>query len=128
MHIVNGRVTGDERGNIRCVANGGRSVVDYILVYTRFYNRVLHFEVCVRTESDHFPLLCKLGCAFQNNHVSSANESPKSKVLPSKLDRFRTSIEAIKVSKDFSGSRWALFGETISVNDLYYFVSVNELG
>ena len=27
-----------------------------------------------------------------------------------------------------SGSRWTLFGETISFNDLYYFVSVNELG
>ena len=49
-------------------------------------------------------------------------------VLPSKLDRFSTTIEAIKVSKDLSGSRWALFGETISVNDLYYFASVNELG
>ena len=47
------------------------------------------------------------------------------KVLPSKLDRFPTSKEAIK---DFSGSRLALFGEPISVNDLYYVVFVNELG
>ena len=34
----------------------------------------------------------------------------------------------LKVSKDLSESRWVLFGETISVNDLCYFVSVNELG
>ena len=66
VHFVNGRVTGDERGNFTCVANGGRSVLDYTLVNTRFYNRISHLEVCVRTESDHFPLLCKLGCAFQN--------------------------------------------------------------
>ena len=79
IHIVNGRVTGDERGNITCVANGGRSVVDYILVNTRFYNRVSHLEVCVRTESDHFPLLCQLGCAFQNNHVSLDKEAKKAK-------------------------------------------------
>ena len=57
MHVVNGRVTGDEGGNIACVANGGRSVVDYILVNTRFYNRISHLEVCVCIESDHFPLL-----------------------------------------------------------------------
>ena len=31
-------------------------------------------------QSDHFPLLCKLGCAFQNNHVSLAKESPKSSI------------------------------------------------
>ena len=55
-------------------------MVDCILVNTRFYNRVSHFELCVRTESDHFPLLCKLGCAFQNYHLSSAKESPKSSV------------------------------------------------
>ena len=34
MHIVNERVTGDQRGNIACVANGKRSVLDYILVNT----------------------------------------------------------------------------------------------
>ena len=73
MHIVNRRVTGDERGNITCVANGGQSVVDYTLVNTRFYNRVSHFEVYVR------PLLCKLGCAFQNNHISLAKEVKKAK-------------------------------------------------
>ena len=82
MHIVNGRVTGDERGSITCVANGGRSVVDYILVNTKFYNRISHLEVCVRTESDHFPLLCKLGCAFQNNHVFLAKEAKKAKESP----------------------------------------------
>ena len=32
-----------------------------------------------------------------------------------------------KVSKDLLGSRWVLFGGTIRVSDLYYFVSVNEL-
>ena len=82
MHIVNRRVTGDERGNITCVANGGQSVVDYILVNTRFYNRISHLEVCVRTESDHFPLLCKLGCALQNNHVFLAKDAKKAKESP----------------------------------------------
>ena len=99
MHIVNGRVTGDEKGNITCVANGGPSVVDYILVNTRFYIRISHLEVCVRTESDHFPLLCKLGCAFQNNHVSLAKEAKMPKkaqkvvfIFPRVIKNFRESL------------------------------------
>ena len=58
-------------------------MVDYILVNTRFYNWISHLEVCVCTESDYFPLLCKLGFAFQNNHISlakEAKESPKSSI------------------------------------------------
>ena len=43
MHIFNGSATGDERRSITCVANGGRSVVDYILVNTMFYNWVFSF-------------------------------------------------------------------------------------
>ena len=52
-----------------------------------------------------------------------------SKVLPSKLDPVSNfNRSQLKVSEDLSGSRWTLFRETISVNDLYYFVSVKELG
>ena len=46
------------------------------------------------------------------------------KVLPPKLDWFPSAIEAIKASSELSGSRWALFVETISVNGLTCFVSV----
>ena len=67
MHILNGRVSGDKNGNITCVANGGRSVVDYMLVNTRLYNLIQHFEVIVRIESDHFPVICKVDCAFDEN-------------------------------------------------------------
>ena len=34
MHILNGGVSGDKNGDITCVANGGRSVVDYMLLNT----------------------------------------------------------------------------------------------
>ena len=44
------------------------------------------------------------------------------------LTGFQLQYKPLKVSKDLSGSRWALFGETISVNDLHCFASVNELG
>ena len=64
MHILNGRVSGDTNGDITCVANGDRSVVDYMLVNTRLYSFIQHFEVIVRVESDHFPVICKVNCTF----------------------------------------------------------------
>ena len=52
------------------------------------------------------------------------------KMLPSKLDRFLILIEVIRSLLRFvlSESRWALYRETISVNDLYYLVYVNKVG
>ena len=55
------------------VANGGRSVVDYMLVNSRLYSFIQHFEVIVRVESDHFPVICKANCAF--------NESLKTNIV-----------------------------------------------
>ena len=55
MHMLNGRKEGDREGNFTCIANGGRSTVDYVLVNTRIYDRINSFHVITRTESDHFP-------------------------------------------------------------------------
>ena len=44
------------------------------------------------------------------------------------LTGFQLQYKPLKVSKNLSGSRWALFEETISFNDFYYFVPANELG
>ena len=52
----------------------------------------------------------------------------KLKCFHRNLTGFQLQKKSLKVSKDLSGSRWALFGETISVNDHHYFAFVNELG
>ena len=49
------------------VANGGRSVVDYMLANTRLYSFIQHFEVIVWVESDHFPVICKVNCVFNES-------------------------------------------------------------
>ena len=67
MHILNRRVSGDKNGDITCVSNGGRSVVDYMSVNTRLCSFIQHFEVIVRIESDHFPVICKVNCAFNES-------------------------------------------------------------
>ena len=78
MHILNGRVSGDKNGNITCVANGGRSVIDYMLLNTTLYSFIQHFEVIVRVESDHFPVICKVNCAFNENVRSNTVTSASS--------------------------------------------------
>ena len=62
-----------------------------------------------------------------SNHVN-LHDIRALKCFHRNLTGFQLQKKSLKVSKDFSGSRRALFGKTISVNDLYYFASVNELG
>ena len=75
MHIVYGRISGDKNGDITCVTNGGCIVVDYMLVNTRLYSSIQHFEVIVQVESDHFPVICKVNCANAVTVASSVTNS-----------------------------------------------------
>ena len=58
IHVLNGRAFDDMNGEITCVANNGRSVVDYILASTSLFDSFSHFEVGLEDFSDHFPLHC----------------------------------------------------------------------
>ena len=60
IHVLNGRAFDDMNGEITCVANNGRSVVDYILASTSLFDSFSHFEVGSEDFSDHFPLHCTL--------------------------------------------------------------------
>ena len=72
MHMLNGRKDGDREGNFMCIANRGRSVVDYVLVNTRIYYRINSFHVITRTESDHFPMTFKIKCIFADAQPSTS--------------------------------------------------------
>ena len=82
MHILSGRVSQDKNEDITCVANGGRSVVDYMLVNTRMYSFIQHFEVIVRAESDYFPVICNVNYAF-NESLRTNTVTPASSVTNS---------------------------------------------
>ena len=45
IHVLNGRPFDDSAGEITCVANNGRSVVDYMLASTRLFTSFTHFQV-----------------------------------------------------------------------------------
>ncbi|WAQ94260.1 hypothetical protein MAR_006731, partial [Mya arenaria] len=58
--MLNGRMGDDKLGEFACTANGGKSVVDYILTSTPLFCHAGHFEVGGDNFSDHFPLKLKL--------------------------------------------------------------------
>ena len=72
IHVLNRRLFEDTQGEISCVANNGRSVIDYMLASTSLFNSFTHFQVGNEDYSDHFPLYCKILHACQK-HENTAN-------------------------------------------------------
>ena len=60
VHVLNGRLDRDSKGEITCIANDGASTVDYVIVNTRLFDKINSFEIIQRVESDHFPICCTL--------------------------------------------------------------------
>ena len=72
MYLLDGRKDGDREGNFTCITNGGRSIVDYVLVNTRIYDWINSFHVITRTESDHFPMTFKMKFNFADAKPSAS--------------------------------------------------------
>ena len=70
IHVLNGRLFDDSAGEITCVANSGRSVVDYMLASTTLFNSFTNFQVGNEDFSDHFPITCKLLLSCHKHKIS----------------------------------------------------------
>ena len=62
LFIVNGRTPSDQEGEITCVANRGKSVVDYCICSKSVFDFVTDMYVVDRCESDHFPIVTTFSC------------------------------------------------------------------
>ena len=60
--ILNGRTQSDYEGEITCVANRGKSVVDYCICSRYIFDTVADMYVANRCESDHFPVVTSFSC------------------------------------------------------------------
>lgn len=58
IHVVNGRVEGDENGEITCVTPKGCSIVDYFIASTSLFENLLSFRVKDCDDSYYFPINC----------------------------------------------------------------------
>ena len=72
MCILNGRLDGDRLGKTTCIANGGRSVVDYVITCKSIYNEIEEMRVNPRAESDHFPVCL----SFSSKNCQNTSQIP----------------------------------------------------
>ena len=73
--MLNGRFS-DVNGHITCTANGGSSVVDYLVASTELFRSVTDFVVDNFDVSDHFPVVWKLKL---NPTIKIGEEQPKNR-------------------------------------------------
>jgi len=59
-YILNGTSKGDWEGEFTYVGARGSSVIDYIIVNEKAYDKVLEFKIEDRVDSDHMPLRLKM--------------------------------------------------------------------
>ena len=78
--ILNGRTPDDDHGHITCIANKGKTIVDYFSVSVNFYDYIKSFKIIPRSESDHFPLALLIsGNDYLCNQITkSKNENESS--------------------------------------------------
>lgn len=56
VHLLNGRVNGDEKGEFTCIANDGVNIVDYNIASTELFESISYFHIEDRDDSVYFPL------------------------------------------------------------------------
>ena len=73
IHVLNGRLFEDVKGEITCVANAGRSVVDYMVASTSLFDSFTYFKVGCEDFSDHFPLICRINLSCPGQGIQKTN-------------------------------------------------------
>jgi hypothetical protein len=104
LFILNGRTPGDELGEFTCLANGGRSTVDYIVGSLTIWQAATHLEVVINDtrycamggDSDHRPLRLRLSinCTFVEPQHTTATKKflPRFKYDKSKVEQYQLAL------------------------------------
>ena len=73
LYILNGRTIGDLEGKVTCIANKGKTIVDYFIASRPISYLFEFMTVTPRHESDHFPLTLSVKTEMNNKDVSNGN-------------------------------------------------------
>ena len=87
IHILNGRNKHDDTGEFTCETHNGRSVVDYMIASTDFFETVETFQVGSFDDSDHFPISCKLLCPEVQNVERQMQITKRYRIRWNKTDK-----------------------------------------
>ena len=91
IHIVNGRMPGDEKGNFTYVGPNGASVADYVIVSSSIFDCIDSFLVDDRAESDHLPIICSMKCNLIQNVVIDNNANHNT------IAQYRWNVNSLRV-------------------------------
>ena len=79
LNIANGQIPGDRLGNFTCFNNLGASVVDYLLVDSNIWEKILEFKLLDPTfDSKHASLMTTLKFATSKLGKEKLFNPPKS--------------------------------------------------
>ena len=126
LFIVNGRTVSDSEGEITCIANRGKSIVDYFICSRLLFDYVVDMHVADRCESDHFPLIMSFGSQLSMNVDESCDdmdleegmkfvwkeecaESFHNYICENKDDAFHGFMSALDVNTDTGSSSLVTF-------------------
>jgi hypothetical protein len=102
--ILNGRIPGDESGEFICLANGGRSSIDYIVSSPTIWQAATHFEVIIDNtrycvmggDSDHRSLRLRLNINYSfvepQHTIVTKKFLPKFKYDKSKAEKYQLAL------------------------------------
>ena len=99
LFILNGRKSGDGKGEITCIANKGKSIVDYMICSGDIYEYVKNMYVDNRCESDHFLIVMNFD-AVDDDTMSAKEEIDLEDILIYKWNeehtaRYRQSLSLL---------------------------------
>jgi hypothetical protein len=104
LFILNGRTPSDESRDFTCLANGGRSTIDYIVGSPVIWQIVTHLEVIIDDTryytmgGDYMPLRLRLSidCTFvESQHIVVTKEFlPRFKYDKSKVQKYQLALIA----------------------------------
>jgi hypothetical protein len=104
LFILNGRTPGDELGEFTCLANGGRSTIDYIIGSLAIWQATTHLEViiddtrycAVGGDFDHRPLRLRLSINYtfvEPQHTTVTKKFlPRFKYDKSKVEQYQLAL------------------------------------
>ncbi|KAK6168865.1 hypothetical protein SNE40_020035 [Patella caerulea] len=120
IHILNGRLKGDNQGEYTFVSHLGKSVIDYCITSSLLFQYVTDFSVLSTDISDHFPIECIFNVCKSYKKSDIARECLNPKLTykwdQNKATDFRVALQEIVTNGELSHFYFVV-ENSVNVND-----------
>ena len=125
VHMLNGRFAGDTEGSCTFISTSGTSLVDYFLVSSSLFSRIIDFTVDSRSESDHMPIVAKISCTLSDTDSQSHDQDSSYMYIHRYKWQLEFAPSFVDMLNDSSSiDSWKMFHEELNNNNTDAAVSV----